>query len=491
MSKIKLFVVVLALLSAAGLTAADQIYLNGLNEVSYIYRTAEDSLNSYFRDAFSFNFGYRDFTVGMKFLAELPKYSTDQNQLLGELNSERLTTKWTERYAEFERDNLLLHGGTIAESFGSGMVFRAWEDLEFDTDTRLDGFLAIYNNKLKLKALYGALPNAAQPSKNDLAYGADAEYPLPKNVTLGATALTMRTLNPLGAYNQQDVWSGRINFTQPMWEGGVEYAATSLFKNSGANREGKAINAFTNIYLKPNFVQTLTLEAGYKYYRNFEYRLHDLKAFNYHNETLADNLPTGTDEEGLQGAVIVNVSDALQSEINYAEAWNDAYSKRMNDLYAGLTWQQDINNWLLEYGHIEKLDNAADHWQKELKPAVSLSRPCGKSSLTLKAECDYTEKQTQDITHWYYEPYLQADWGKGKVGVSCLVKNHLDKTKAGFQGLTDATYWAACELKYALFTHTDVTLFVGREAGGKVCRNGICRYVAPFQGVKLEATTRF
>jgi hypothetical protein len=47
------------------------------------------------------------------------------------------------------------------------------------------------------------------------------------------------------------------------------------------------------------------------------------------------------------------------------------------------------------------------------------------------------------------------------------------------------------QVKYPLFSETDILLLVGKEAGGKVCRNGICRYVAPFSGIKLEMTTRF
>jgi hypothetical protein len=513
--------VLLLIVLASGLYAADELYLNGLNEVNYTYRTAEDSLNSYFRNAFSFSLGYQDFTLGMKFLAELPKYSTNQNQLLGELNPNKLSTKWTERYLEFERDNLLLHGGTISESFGSGMVFRAWEDLEFDTDTRLDGFLAKYDRKIKLKGLYGALPNLTQPLKNDLAYGVDAEYPVLDGLTLGASVLTLRTLNALSIYNQQDVWAGRLGLNADALDWGVEYARTSLFNNSGADHEGTAVNANFNIYLKPEIIKSLTLGAGMKHYDNFQYRTQDLKTFNYHNETLADNLATGIDEEGLQWSVSSALTDNLNCELNYAEAWNSGFSKRMNDFYSGLELHYEDVTWLLEYGHVEKLDKAADHWQKELKPAISMSRSLNEKSLTLKLECDYTKKTTSQLSNFYVQPLVQADLGLGKLGISVSCQSRWDDRLKWdddwsqnldidedndpedelwyvdffgdlFSSIpTKAPYWANLELKYALFDHTDLTFFVGREAGGKVCRNGICRYVAPFQGLRLEASTRF
>ncbi len=483
----KKLLILLVVLIAVSLSAADNLYLNGLNEATYIYRTAEDSLHSYFRDAFSFSLGYRSFTIGMKFLAELPKYSTDQNQLLADIDPNKLSTRWTERYLEYEKDNLLLHGGTITESFGSGMVFRAWEDLEFDTDTRLDGFLVKYDDKLKLKALYGALPNRNQSTRSDLAYGIDAQYPVTKSITAGASLLTMRTLNLLGIYNQQDVYAGRLSLADDGYDGSVEYAATSLFNNSGVNHEGTGINANANIYLTPSFARSLTLGAGYKYYDNFQYRLQDLKANNYHNETLADNSPAGSDEEGLQGTLDMTLTDYLALSTSYAEAWDSAYKKRMNDLYAELEWHLNYSTILFEYSHIEKLDKETDHWQQDLKPALSLSMPLRGYSFTAKAEYQYIEKVSHEATAWHYEPLLQLDLGKGNLSVSLQAESWWKDSSDMLNGI----YWANAEIKYSMFKHTDLTLFAGKQAGGKVCRNGICRYVAPFQGVKLEAVTRF
>jgi len=34
-------------------------------------------------------------------------------------------------------------------------------------------------------------------------------------------------------------------------------------------------------------------------------------------------------------------------------------------------------------------------------------------------------------------------------------------------------------------------LFVGKEKGGKVCRNGICKYRNQFEGLRLELITAF
>jgi hypothetical protein len=475
------------ILFSAWLLNAQELQLNGLNELSYIYRTAEDSLNSYFRDAFSFSLGYRNFSLGMKFLAKLPKYSTDQTQLLPDLSSDRLSSGWTERWLEYEKDNLILHGGTITESFAGGMVFRAWEDTEFDRDTRLDGLLIKYNQKLKLKAVYGALPNLEQPARNDLAYGFDAEYPLAAYLDLGASALTLRTLNALSVYNQQDVFGARANWRFNRIDGLLEYAVTSLFKNSGVNHEGTAVNASANCYLNPGFLQFLTLGAGYKYYDHFNYRTQDLKTFNYHNETLSDAQVTGVDEEGLQGSLAAGITEDITYNLNYAEAWDSSFRKRMSDFYTDLEWQRGELLLTGEYAQVEKLDKVIDIWQQEITPALSAGFPLGGYAVTAKAEYGYVEKVNRNVSAWHYEPMLQLDLGMGKVSVSVSAESQWQNSS----DIIDGSYWANCEVRYPLFAHTDVTLFAGKEAGGKVCRNGICRYVAPFQGVRLEAVSRF
>ena len=79
---VKLLSVMVLLLIVAGLSAQNTLTVSGLNETEFIYRTAADSLNAYFRDSFGFNLGYRNLSFGMKFIAELPKYSVNQDELI-------------------------------------------------------------------------------------------------------------------------------------------------------------------------------------------------------------------------------------------------------------------------------------------------------------------------------------------------------------------------------------------------------------------------
>jgi len=486
-----LSLICLLLLALMPIVAQTTLQLNGLNETQFIYRTAEDSLNAYFRDSFGFNLDYRNFSFGMKFIAELPKYKINQDQLIDELSPEVLSLAWKELYVKYEKNSFAIQGGTISETFGSGMNFRAWDDVEFDEDNRLDGFYLKYTDKIKLKALYGAIKNAADPTIWDLAYGADAQYPVLDFLTLGGTALALRTHTATGNYDQRDVFGGRLNLTRGIIELNGEYSVSKLYKRENAapalDGSGIYLNSSVNVY-------PVTLGLAYKRYEDFSYRLQDLPMANYHNEPLEDTNP-GISEEGLQASLSWNISDQLSWTGDYAEAWNLEKFKHMNDLYTSLDYVLGDILMGAEYSHIEKNNDDANLWQKELTPAVHVAFPLLGHSLTLKAEHTYLVKekmetvdgiyQTVATDHW--EPRLQADYAVGKFSFSASAQSHWEDMGA----MMDSRYWTNLETKYAAWDHTDLTLFIGKEAGGKVCRNGICRYVAPFEGVKLEITTRF
>ncbi|HNT51783.1 MAG TPA: DUF6029 family protein [Candidatus Syntrophosphaera sp.] len=468
----------------AGLGAQSNLVLSGVNEASFTYRTVPDSLNAYFRNAFSFGLGYRNFSFGMKFVAELPKYSTSQSELLDDLVSDRLDLGWRELYASYTKGAYLIHAGTIEESFGSGMTFRSFEDLEFDADNRVTGFKFGYDDLLRIKALYSGIASISNPDKLDLAYGLDAEYPVLSILSLGATALAQRNLTAFGNYSQSDVFGGRAKFQTGAFEASVEYARRELYRR-GMDLPGISGSGLYGT-LSLNF-GAVTAGGAYKRYDQFQYRLQDLPLANHHNETLADNQGSGTDEEGFQGWAYIALPAGFNLNLDYAEAWNDAQDMRMNDAYAGLEYTGGSIAAAMSWNHIEKVDDALSKWQKEYYPAFNLSFPAWGRNLVLSGEFKTIEKQDQALESRHYEPKLQADIGLGKLGVSLGMQSWWHD----FSSLTDSRYWTNMEIKYPILADTELLLFAGTEAGGKVCRNGVCRYVAPFSGLRLELNTRF
>lgn len=493
-----LFIFAILALCTLSLPAQNTVSLNGLNEAQFIYRAVEDSLNVYFRDSFAFNIGYRNFSFGMKFIAELPKYSTSQSDLMGELDPARLDLAWKELYVSYAKDAFLIHAGTLEETFGTGLFFRSYEDVEFDLDHRSNGFKLRYDERLRLKAIYGALASSVNSNVLDINYGADAEYPLFDFLTLGASAMAVRNLTAFNNYSQTDLFGGRATLNMGPLSLYGEYSSRELYR-----RGNPALQAITGsaIYATADYnASFFQAGAAYKKYDQFQYRQQDIPLANHHNETLADNQASGVDEEGAQGWLNIYPSDKWSVVVDYAEAWNKANTKQMNDLYAALEWVDSTKLISISWSQIEKtgsdpnaLGQEIHYWQKDAYPSLKVGLSVAGKPLTLSGEFHIIDKESFDANAGayhqksHYEPKLQADIPLNKLSLSVGAQSYWKDMDA----VMDSRYWLNAEVRVPLLGHSDLVLFAGKEAGGKVCRNGVCRYVAPFSGVRAELSTRF
>ena len=479
----KYTLLLLLLVSITLLSAQNVLFVNGSNEAKFIYRTVEDSLHTYFNDTFGFNLAYRNFGFGMKFIAELPKYSTEQTELLDELDSNRLELGWQELYASYEKDAWKIYTGITEESFGNSIVFRSYKDLEFDIDNRLESFLFSYNDVFKLKAIYGAIENPAINGKYDLAYGTDLQSPNFQGLSLGASAMAFRNLLTTNIYNQRTIFAGRLNYATEYIDLQAETAVSKLYHQPGIDtKNGKAIYVNGSYYFGP-----VTLGGAYKQYDKFQYRLNDLPTANYHNETLSDASATGEDEIGWQVFGTVSFTDGLDFTADYAEAFNSDKIKKMNDAFFALEYSGNSFSLLTSYSHIEKVDESSNSWQQDLIPALQTNFTWLKIPVQIQAEYKKVSKQRQEAESEHYEPKLQTDFTFKKLSLSLCAQSNWEDISEIF----DSPYWASAQIKLPLFEHSDIILFGGKEAGGKVCRNGVCRYVAPFEGLRVELNTRF
>ncbi len=481
------------LLSIGILAAQTTPQVNGLNEAQLIYRDVQDSLRIYFKDSFAFNLAYKNFGFGMKFVSELPKYRSSQSELLDELEAKELKTGFEELYLSYEKDAWSIKSGTLYETFGSGMVFRSYEDTEFDLDHRIQGFQFKYDDLFRLKAIYGANQSPNDDKALDLSYGLDLEYPASfYKVALGAVGFRNKTAF---GYDQSEVYFTRLAFNYAALSLWSEAAIRELYHRGSAALKplnGQAIIAGADYFWGP-----MLIGAAYKNYDQFQYRQQDVFLANYHGETLADSQASALDEEGLQGWIGFDISDSWNLEANYAEAWSSDNLKKMNDLYVGLEYETDAFKAGYEWSQVEKtgkepncLGQLIPYWQKELTPAVNLGFNVFSKPLEFKAELKQISKDnvsTSYDTSTSYEPKLQADLALGKLSLAVASGSNWKD----FSSLTNSRYWANAEAKIELFDHSELLIFAGKEAGGKVCRNGMCRFVAPFSGLRVELSTRF
>jgi len=478
--------------------------ISGENSATYIYRTAKDSLNHYFEDELSFRVDQGIFTFGMTFIAELPKYN--QFQAIQELNptGSQLSTGWKERYAQLTYDDFRVKAGTIEETFGAGIVLRAWNDEDNYKDKRLEGAQVSYFGELwddgnvRVSGVYGALPNEIldeQIYANDLIIGGDVELKPLEWVKIGSSMLQYKQKNmfadPIGSsFIHHEISASRLELMFDMFDVKGEYAekvethaeyagnATLLKKPRGS-----AIYANANAYF-----DILSVNAGYKRYDQYNFAVSDMPTLNHYDELLSSYADNVKREEGFQGEITHTPDMNSEITINYAESWNQSYSARHSNAF--VTYKREFASLAttFEYEHVEKFDKARREWIKELRPSVlvdftELPRPISVKAMWVIEEIELAKNTTK-----HHKPYLQVD---SKVLDNLSVSLSAEYPFDDFEDISKNKVFIAGELVTTISKHTDLKLFAGKEKGGKVCRNGTCQVLAPFEGVKLSLVSKF
>lgn len=257
------------------LPADDNFSFSALNEAQYVYKVAEDSLRNYFSDEFSFRLDYKNFSYGIKFIANLPKY--DRFNPIYKLESEDIFYGWDDQYISYKTDQFFALGGRFEEGFGSGIVLRAFRDKEFNIDTRLQGLRLKFAPKdLQIKAFYGALPSEykytyfeqgiieREKDEYDIATGIDIETDVARFLTLGTNFAYFKFFPEFATEEKhihQEILGIRALFNLDWMDLTSEYAALRKYNFiSDPSKKGAAVYFHLNTYIG-NF----TVTSAYKH----------------------------------------------------------------------------------------------------------------------------------------------------------------------------------------------------------------------------------
>ncbi|MBN2018330.1 MAG: hypothetical protein JW794_09420 [Candidatus Cloacimonetes bacterium] len=476
MKRIILILFIISITSA--LFAVQDLRISGLNEAIYVYKNAEDSLKNYFSDEFSFRFTYKNFTFGMKFIAELPKY--DDYAAMEELTSQSISYRWDERFLEYKIDNFSARAGNFEQVFGSGIALRAYRDRDFNIDTRLNGFSAeIFPRSFQAKALYAALPNEDNVTKNDVVAGLDFQKDIFEAVKLGASFVNVREWQAGDNYLDRKIFAARTNLNASWFDLNAEYGY--LDQSEGISKIGHALYANLNTYFN-----IFSFTVAYNNYLNFVSRLNDLPIINHSNEPMYDS-PIGKDQQGAMGEISFLPNDFNELILNYSEEWNDDWSIRQTDLWIEGIHYFDMSTLTASFSHLERKDNNVQHWEKEVTPTVMYDFMIGEMPISIKTELQYFDKHYQQEKSHHWEPLVQIDTNIFDFDVSVIAESSCENLKE----IGKKTPWLGAEISKIVLKNTTLRLFVGKEKGGKVCRNGICKYRKQFEGLRAELITTF
>lgn len=244
-------------------------YLAGSFETNTIYYRDDAKTNATAPDD---HFGSNNFlkldyyrgklAVGVQMEAYLPVLQSFPTELTG--------TKLTNYYVTWQDDAFSVTAGTFYDQFGSGLLFRSWEDRMLGMNNALMGARFVYNYKniVAFKAIWG-LPRLGMEFSETQVRGADLSFSLAELLKWNNTSLSLegsvlsryekitQDLIDEGGKPNSEGYSGRIYFERSGFSLKAEYVDAG--KKYAIDPE---VSPDKDIYLQKNGSAQL-LELGY------------------------------------------------------------------------------------------------------------------------------------------------------------------------------------------------------------------------------------
>lgn len=127
------------------------------------------------------------------------------------------------------------------------------------------------------------------------------------------------------------------------------------------------------------------------------------------------------------------------------------------------------------------------------KPVFHANWTGGEHMVAFEAEYGFVREQTDDPTQlepWrYHELALVFSYGYGAHLLFTFGYQHVDKKL--FRRYNDETDWPLFETVWSITDRNVLRVRIGAERGGYTCSGGVCRFEAPFTGIKAQLISRF
>ena len=472
---------------------AQEFSFSGTNELEYIYRDiTEDNTDydeseknyllfegykfkHYFIEKLDMQFYYGNFNAGFGY----DFYRPDFNKFALAPSTEEDENYFDEYYLKYESDNLNITAGIYEAVIGKGIALHSYYNEDFEEDSRLlGGYTNVLMEKWQSKIFFGLMENADNEDEDDKIGAFDSSLDITKDITAGLSYVWHNQWMSDDEYNRRDIFAARANFFYEDFEISNEFAHI-LNQNFD---DGTALYSTASLFL-----DKFTFVTSYKNYTNMDSKISDLPVANHTDDQLAEGWTIGKDEEGLMGEISYYPNFDNEFLVNYAEGWSDDYLVRQSDFYA--EYKHYFSEWSIksEISILEQLNKNTKNFHKDLKPVLTADFAVKDFPIIIKGEYQYKKDTKGQIESDHFEPKLQTDISYKDYSLSFIGETQIGDSDDAEDGDT----WLGIELAAYLFNNTDVRLFFGKEKGGKICRNGVCKYQSEFEGIKLDIINTF
>ncbi len=420
------------------------------------------------------------------------------------------------KYISWQDEYYGIRVGDIFDQFGSGLVFRSYEDRALGINNSIEGAQARlqYKDYVKFKGMYGR-PRLYLDYLDSKVAGADLEVGLSsllgmQNAYLYAAGSYVNRHEDLkganGYKNDVNMYSARVGLDWNGFTANVEYVGKSKdYTESFTNKSGNAILA----------------EMGYTYKR--------FTALGTFRRLKHMNTKLSLAEEGM--ANVLNYLPALTRQYTYSLANLDPYQVQADgeiggqiDLYYSIRNKKNRSNYWNFHANASMFysdkkitgksrllwrDISADvehQWNKQWKTTVLVSvqeksQSHGMDDYTYASNIfvvDNTYKLSKknsirlELQYLYSENNLdnERDWMAALVEFSMAPHWSFSVSDMYNHGGEDKLHYYNASVSYS-YKKIRAQVGYGRNRAGYVCSGGVCRYTPAYTGANLSLTASF
>jgi hypothetical protein len=451
-------------------------------------------------------------------------------------------------FVNFKNERLDLTAGYFYGQFGSGLIFRSWEDVTLGLNNAILGGKITYlpYEFLSITGLYGKQRDGFDQS-DGVIFGLDTEFDLTQVLTsenmhlrfgLSAINRNQKIENAAEGFDENTLsLSGRMTYSGEKILATLEYVlknedalVESGFVDTGSLAKGNAllINA-------SYFVQGLGLNATFRRLENMSFYSDREAEGNPYNEKIINYLPGLTKQYDYQLANIYVYQ--TQSRLTYTPfekageigmQMDVFYDLKKNTFFGGKYGTQLAFNYSAWYGLDAEFDSQNRTYEAEF---IGFGEKYY-TDMNLELRKTWTEKWSSIfvvIDLFYNQAYLEERSGEVNAQIAVAETTYRFSSKKSLRAEAqhlwtddDRKNWIAGMFemnfsnKVSLFVSdtynygneikkihyynfggsytknsTRITLNYGRQRGGLLCVGGVCRFVPESTGFGLSLHTSF
>lgn len=493
------------------------------------------------------NYTYKNWSAGIQ-------GETFQQEALLNMNPKYTGTNVATYFVQYKTDKIDLTAGYFYEQFGSGLLFRSWEDRALGINNALRGGRIIFRptSYITLKSIYGQQRTGFDVTKSKI-YGVDTELEISKLLNFSKTELSLG-LTYIGRDEKLDLvdqkfnnitngYAGRISLNQGGFYTSAEFdykskdavvqinnqvnsdlvkPGNALLYNTGYSKKGFGIDAtfrrlenmsfFSERGAKGNqyndrimnFIPSLTKQHHYNLANIYVYQAQP-------NVILADTEIVKAGEIGGQIDVFYDIKKGtkLGGKTGLKVALNASNYNALGGTF-NIGSPQDYNTDYFGFGkkmfsdyNIEVTKKWNNKWQSifsyinQYYNKKLVQETSGEiNSNIVGAETTYRFTSTRSIR--VLAEHLWADYDKKNWAGATVEYNLNSKLSFYVSDLynygNDVDYYRNNYYNVGGSLRknaTRIALNYGRQRGGLVCVGGVCRFVPESSGLSLSLNTSF